>query len=246
VLGSNNTNNTASTANNTVTAQPPQIPHHKPLQPLASHQQPIKKSIGIQHPPHLCDQSIQTSTIVCMLVTTGDKPNHLLNKNDLIRCAKLAVKQVASNQHNHHPKRSHSLFNTCHSKKSSLPDLTFLNEYSTSHGAATNNNNNNTIVNTNQQQHATAGLNNKNLLFQGPVQVNTSSVAGGGSELLKRKTLKSIKRYRQTKQNTEPCGMLTQPLQIPLQQQYFAPPQQNFTNTNITSPEIIKKYVVLN
>jgi len=41
-----------------------------------------------------------------------------------------------------------------------------------------------------------------------PTTLNQSAASTivSGSELLKRKTLKSIKRYRQTKQNTEPCN----------------------------------------
>lgn len=40
------------------------------------------------------------------------------------------------------------------------------------------------------------------------MSTHTAATNTSGSDLLKRKTLKSIKRYRQTKQNTEPCNQL--------------------------------------
>ena len=59
-----------------------------------------------------------------------------------------------------------------------------------------------------------------------------------GSELLKRKTLKSIKRYRQTKQNTEPCNLITEDPSVQcisnhsnqLQQQYQQSMPQQVNN----------------
>ena len=210
---------------NSAAQLPPQAPQNQ-----NQHQhQPVKKSIGIQHPPPShCDQSVQArpphprassvsaagsggvtntasptppqSTIVCMLVATADKPN--INKNDLIRCARLAVRQAAQQQQQQqqqqtNPKRSHSLtVQPPPTKKCSLPDLTFLNEYS----STTNR------IPPPQQQ----------------IQQTTSPI-NPAPEILKRKTLKSIKRYRQTKQNTEPCGTFQQQVQSPpptLQQQY--------------------------
>lgn len=228
----------------TNTQQVQQAVHVPATHKLPPASPPTKKSIGVQHSPQYPLQQQQqqqpaqahqaTSTIVCMLVATADKPKHMLNKNDLIRCARLAVRQAATtNAVNASPaRRSHSLSaHTPTSKKCSLPDLTFLNEYSgrkVDHSEVT--------------RPATGGL--------------STGVSAPAPELLKRKTLKSIKRYRQTKQNTEPCGVLAQQPPLPphhcatLQQQYSTVNSQlhsnlNYVNTMITtSPELIKKQMV--
>lgn len=194
---------------------------------------PVKKSVGIQHPPPKCDQSMQTpartttespSTIVCMLV---GPPKHLLtNREELIRCARLAVRQATAVQ----AKRSQSLtVNQASVKKASLPDLTFLNDYSSTPPAKT-------VTNKTVDQSTT-----------------TVSSSTTGGELLKRKTLKSIKRYRQTKQNTEPCGLLlaaqhTQMAQQTLHQQYFTQHTQILPDNHLslapTSPDLAKKQLV--
>lgn len=143
----------------------------------------MKKSIGIQHEPEACynEQNMDTSpTILCMVVDKNNK----LNKKDLLLAA--AKAKAMANQagvlkiqkpQNSSSKRSSSLFNAKHS----LPDLTFLAHYSDK----------------NPQPMASTSSNK-------PSTPNPQSVQ---NEILKRKTLKSIKRYRQTKQNTEPCAV---------------------------------------
>ena len=75
------------------------------------------------------------------------------------------------------------------STKSSLPDLTFLKDYADEKKPA---------------------VELKDSFTSTPRQMPSS-----GSDLLKRKTLKSIKRYRQTKQNTEPCAQVILECQPP-------------------------------
>lgn len=95
--------------------------------------------------------------------------------------------------------------------KSSLPDLTFLKDYadnvrpnaaslcSISPSVLNNSKNNN--VQSLQSNNATN------------CPVNSNNNNNNGADMFKRKTLKSIKRYRQTKQNTEPCVVVVAPTQ---------------------------------
>ena len=164
-----------------------------------------KKSIGIQHPPlNQIDQSIQTSTIVCMLV---DRNNSKTSKELMEVAARAARAAVAA-------RRSYNLFNT----KSSLPDLTFLKDYSDEIPSEIREQQ----FETNNSQLKTS-LSSANLIKPISELIKLDELAIKktinqqqqqqppitGSELLKRKTLKSIKRYRQTKQNTEPCNLIT-------------------------------------
>jgi hypothetical protein len=140
-----------------------------------------KKSIGVQHQHRLI---MKKPTIVCMLVEC----NHKTTTKEIMAAAKAARVAVA--------KRSTSLFST----KSSLPDLTFLKEYSDEK--------NKNIMNSfhNNQPEETELPNmtqSSDISVLRTNQLNSNGIIG--SDLLKRKTLKSIKRYRQTKQNTEPC-----------------------------------------
>ena len=85
-----------------------------------SSQSITKKSVGIQHPPMMMkseerDQSIQTSTIVCMLV---DRHNSKTSQELMAVAARAARAAVAA-------RRVNGLFNS----KASLPDLTFLKDY---------------------------------------------------------------------------------------------------------------------
>ena len=84
-----------------------------------SSQSITKKSVGIQHPPMMRseerDQSIQTSTIVCMLV---DRHNSKTSQELMAVAARAARAAVAA-------RRVNGLFNS----KASLPDLTFLKDY---------------------------------------------------------------------------------------------------------------------
>lgn len=270
---------TATSSSTTSSSSSAHHQHQLPPQAPQSHQRastnnppPTRKSIGIQHPPPThCDQSIQAvppppppqttqlmhsnspqppSTIVCMLVATADNPK--LNKTDLIRCARLAVRQATAS-HQINPKRSHSLtVQPGPSKKCSLPDLTFLNKYSSTPAS--------------QPQPASRP---PNIPQQQQSQTNPVVVAAA-PELLKRKTLKSIKRYRQTKQNTEPCGLVAMGVvaaaqqQPTLQQQYSCvespqpattrlPPQSPHSSASLhvvntsnptSSPDLVKKHLV--
>jgi hypothetical protein len=138
-----------------------------------------KKSIGIQH-----QQRLEPSpTIVCMVVDRNSKTT----TQDIVAAARAARVAVAA-------RRSTSLFYT----KSSLPDLTFLKDYSDERTKKSDESNDKTPVVRRQP-----AVLNEISLSKSPSQTNSSMAVG--SDLLKRKTLKSIKRYRQTKQNTEPC-----------------------------------------
>ncbi|RNA41186.1 hypothetical protein BpHYR1_036769 [Brachionus plicatilis] len=155
---------------------------------IAANAQPIdnsamKKSIGIQHEPEGADgrQHDHSSTILCMVVDKNGK----LNKKDLLMAAAKAkamadqagMLKIQRPKTPASSKRSSSLFNSKHS----LPDLTFLTHYS--------------------DKKAQPPLSTP---ITKPSPPNPQSAPG---DLLKRKTLKSIKRYRQTKQNTEPCAI---------------------------------------
>lgn len=142
----------------------------------------MKKSIGIQHEQEVIEtyKKDTSPTILCMVL---DK-NGRINKKDLLMAAAKAksmadqagVLKIQRPKIQSNSKRSSSLFNT----KNSLPDLTFLTHYSDKKSEPS---------------------------FSTPItRPSPSNPQSAPSDLLKRKTLKSIKRYRQTKQNTEPCA----------------------------------------
>ena len=121
-----------------------------------------KKSVGVQHPPLVMDQGMQTSTIVCMLL---DRKSAKTSEELMAVAARAARAAVSAARRN--------------SAKSSLPDLTFLKDYADE---------------------------KKPEIKDSFTSTTVRQIPNSGSDLLKRKTLKSIKRYRQTKQNTEPCA----------------------------------------
>jgi hypothetical protein len=167
-----------------------QQPRSETLTSFSNLSNNVKKSIGVQHSPivynltssnssntnnNILPANEQTS-IVCMIV------NRKHSKKLLERVA-----QVAQQAHVTQVRRSKSLFNS----KSSLPDLAFLNNYNTDLKSAQ--------VNRHTEEIITANEASKFMQYN-----EKSQTQAIGSDLLKRKTLKSIKRYRQTKQNTEP------------------------------------------
>ena len=163
----------------------------------SNNQSSLKKSIGIQHQHRSINQK---PTIVCMFVESNQKTT----TKEIMAAAKAARVAVA--------RRSTSLFST----KSSLPDLTFLKEYSDENNKKDNlhslpNKQSEETYLSNMTQSSDASISKTN-------QSNSNAVIG--SDLLKRKTLKSIKRYRQTKQNTEPC-LLDREYQTSLYDQSF-------------------------
>lgn len=176
---------------------------------IESSKQMSKKSVGIQHQPpqmpmfnnhshhQLYNPPAPAPTIVCMVVDR----NHKTTTKDIMAAAKAARQVVAA-------RRSSSLFHN----KSSLPDLTFLKDYSDdkNHSMVNNqtqSNNHNTSVTLPLRQEIENFHNSRTLSNQQQQQQQGTVM---GSDLLKRKTLKSIKRYRQTKQNTEPCVLEAQ------------------------------------
>jgi hypothetical protein len=160
------------------------------------------------------DQSMQTSTIVCMLV---DRNNSKTSKELMEVATRAARAAVAA-------RKSINLYQT----KSSLPDLTFLKDYGDDNLSTKNNT---TPPNDSTNNQLKSSLSSANLIkpisdlikldelaIKKTIAQQQQQQTPGNSELLKRKTLKSIKRYRQTKQNTEPCNLLTD--------------EQNETNNN--------------
>ena len=129
-------------------------------------------------------------------------------------------------QENHQPTPSLSMYQTNMSKLSSLPDLTFLKDYGDENNMleASVSRRSSQIARNYAEYFAQERVVNEappvvpprnyspydplpptqrqQQQLQHQTQTNMPPVS---SDLLKRKTLKSIKRYRQTKQNTEPC-----------------------------------------
>lgn len=143
----------------------------------------MKKSIGIQHEANIVERQKNDSspTILCMVLDKSGK----INKKELLMAAAKAkamadqagVLKIQRPKIPTGSKRSSSLFSTKHS----LPDLTFLTHYSDKKPEPS---------------------------FSTPItKPSPQNPQSAPSDLLKRKTLKSIKRYRQTKQNTEPCAV---------------------------------------
>lgn len=169
--------------------QQQQQPRSETLTSFSNLSNNVKKSIGVQHSPIVYEitssnnnnnnnnlPSNEQTSIVCMIV------NRKHSKKILERVA-----QVAQQAHVTQVRRSKSLFNS----KTSLPDLAFLNNY-------------NTDVKSTQVTRHTEELITPNEASKFMQYNEKSQTQAIGSDLLKRKTLKSIKRYRQTKQNTEP------------------------------------------
>ena len=146
-------------------------------------------SVATQYPPYLMDQSIQTSTFI------NEKSNyHKVNaclqatEADIIN----EIKAVNSSDLKNKDKGKHASLVKFFYK--SLPDLSFLANYKDDDSKS--------VALPASQQTSN-------------ISVPTSSIAGDNEIKLlissssidkQRKTLKSIKRYRQTKQNTEPCA----------------------------------------
>jgi len=183
-----------------------------------------KKPVGIQFPAPIIRQTSSgghTETIVCMLVDR----NNIKTNEDLMAVAARAARAYKQGQKN--------MFNT----KASLPDLTFLKDYADEKPLVEKENRvvkdkkpNEQVPAIKVKTSASAAVisqKNKTLTAKQPlspplptvgqpnaVNHQQSSATVSGSDLLKRKTLKSIKRYRQTKQNTEPCNQNNQQLPI--------------------------------
>lgn len=155
----------------------------------------IRKSVGIQHPPMIIQN--QSETIVCMVV---DKNSSKTNEELMAVAARAA--QVYKRE------RTNGMYNA----KSSLPDLTFLKDYADEKPDRSKIRKEavNQQIKTSSSAAVIANKDEKDLskqVFNPFMSVQTPTpVQPMGSDLLKRKTLKSIKRYRQTKQNTEPCN----------------------------------------
>ena len=159
-------------------------PHKSTIDTMSTNTK--KASIGIQHPPPRTEP-----TIVCMLV---DHKSRSTNK-DIIAAARAAKAAVKAH-------RSTSLF----SAKSSLPDLAFLKDYADDQPRAKPSANQ---VLTKAVTNPSIGGGKKRP--EQPSMIPVLQTPASSSDLLKRKTLKSIKRYRQTKQNTEPCAFAMPP-----------------------------------
>jgi hypothetical protein len=110
--------------------------------------------------------------------------------------------------------------------KASLPDLTFLKDYQDETTTTTTTTGQHRSRTSTHQQQQTQTANQK--LAGGDIseaeanilQTSTAlAVTNGNVDLLKRKTLKSIKRYRHNKQSTEPCVL--QPLEIVDNHQWY-------------------------
>ena len=103
------------------------------------------------------------------------------NKQQIIAAARVARAQILAATAANTP-NSVNKVGCMPRSKSSLPDLAFLKDYADDRPK---------MSSQQQQQFVSQPL---------------SSTATNNGDILKRKTLKSIKRYRQTKQNTEPCA----------------------------------------
>jgi hypothetical protein len=179
---------------------------------------PSQSAMPVYHnppPPPPQQAAPPTSTIICMVVDKHQRSS--LKKSDLqALAAKLASRINAINQQQQLQQQHHlqqqqqqqqlqqqSQVQNLISKKASLPDLTFLSKYDSK--PKTNVVTSNQIVppsqNTTPNKTETAGEDAENA----SAAAKSSLLVANGNDLLKRKTLKSIKRYRQTKQNTEPC-----------------------------------------
>lgn len=164
----------------------------------SSRQRPNKiASQSSIHPPY-------NQTIICMVVDKSQKS--MLNSRDIqLLAAKLAT---ALNQQQQQQKQRMI------SKKTSLPDLAFLNNYSDNSKSLIQASSSSSQVATNIPVSLSSPISNF-VKQSSPISEESENNCSGneaaskspvvGSDALKRKTLKSIKRYRQTKQNTEPC-----------------------------------------
>ena len=154
--------------------------------PVSRQKQQQTSTIGTQYPPYLMDQSIQTSMF------NEKKPSyHKVNaclqatEDDILK------EQQKTSRNKKEPKNIKFFYK-------SLPDLTFLNEYDEMK------------VKKKQpriQEEKQTSTTTTTVITQTTSDANDMKLLLSSSSIDKqRKTLKSIKRYRQTKQNTEPCG----------------------------------------
>lgn len=197
----------------------------------------MKKSFPIQQAP-LVSRAEDGSTIVCMVVD----PHNPKSNEELMAVAARAARAYKR-------ERTSKVYNT----KASLPDLTFLKDYADEKPQMTQELSTNRISNRPKTKETQSQMKNSasaaasighvkqaNPSKQVQQQQQQQLVAPVGSDLLKRKTLKSIKRYRQTKQNTEPClnQQQQQELSIATQSQLqtstqYSPNEYNDNRQNI-------------
>ena len=144
-----------------------------------------KQSIGTQFPPYLMDQSIQTSIMMNEKKANYHKVNVCLQATEADIMSEQQVKTKKQPQKSENIKFFYK----------SLPDLTFLNNYKDTPPSKP-------PPETTPAPKTTVVCDNEIKLL-----ISLSSIDK------QRKTLKSIKRYRQTKQNTEPISNQIQPLQ---------------------------------